>query len=66
MIYYKFWGGKTFIETPLPMVVVLFVLMGFISMLLGLIAELVVRTYHESQDKSTYIVRTMTNLDQRN
>ena len=63
MIYYKFWGGKSFIETPLPMLVVLFVLMGFISMLLGLIAELVVRTYHESQDKTTYIVRAVKNLD---
>ena len=63
MLYYKFWGGKSFIETPLPMLVVLFVLMGFISMLLGLIAELVVRTYHESQDKTTYIVRAVKNLD---
>ena len=63
MVYFKFWGGKTFIETPLPMVVVLFVLMGFISMLLGLIAELVVRTYHESQNKSTYIVRNTINID---
>lgn len=64
MIYYKFWGGKSFIETPLPMVVVLFVLMGFISMLLGLIAELVVRTYHESQDKTTYIIRATINFDE--
>mgnify|MGYP001815531248 FL=1 len=56
MIYYKFWGGKSFIETPLPTLAALLVLMGFMSMLLGLIAELVVRTYHESQDKPTYIV----------
>lgn len=63
MLYYKFWGGKSFIETPLPMLVVLFVLMGFISMLLGLIAELVVRTYHESQNKSTYIVQSTTDID---
>ena len=65
MVYFKFWGGKSFIETPLPMVVVLFVLMGFISMLLGLIAELVVRTYHESQNKSTYIVRNTINIDDK-
>ena len=63
MVYLKFWGGKSFIETPLPMVVVLFVLMGFISMLLGLIAELVVRIYHESQDKSTYIIRSTINFE---
>ena len=32
-------------------------------MLLGLIAELVVRTYHESQDKPTYIVGRTVNVD---
>ena len=63
MIYYKFWGGKSFIETPLPTLAALLVLMGFMSMLLGLIAELVVRTYHESQDKPTYIVGRTVNVD---
>ncbi len=63
MLYFKFWGGKSFIETPLPTLAALFILMGFMSMLLGLIAELVVRTYHESQDKPTYIVGRTVNLD---
>ena len=63
MIYFKFWGGKSFIATPLPLLAALFILMGFISMLMGLIAELSVRTYHESQDKRTYTVRTTMNLD---
>jgi glycosyltransferase involved in cell wall biosynthesis len=63
MLYYKFWGGKSFIETPLPTLAALLVLMGFMSMLLGLIAELVVRTYHESQDKPTYIVGRTVNID---
>jgi hypothetical protein len=62
MVYYKFWGGKSFIETPLPILAALLILMGFISMLLGLIAELVVRTYHESQDKSTYVVGRIVNF----
>ena len=63
MLYFKFWGGKSFIETPLPTLAALFILMGFMSMLLGLIAELVVRTYHESQDKPTYIVGRTVNFD---
>jgi len=63
MVYFKFWGGKSFIQTPLPMLAALFVLMGFMSMLLGLIAELAVRTYHESQNKSTYTVRRTVNVD---
>ena len=50
MIYFKFWGGKSFIATPLPLLAALFVLMGVISTLMGLIAELTVRTYHESHD----------------
>ncbi len=32
-------------------------MMGFQSILLGLIAELLGRTYHESQSKPTYTVR---------
>jgi len=54
MVYYKFWGGKTFVETPLPSLVVLLFLMGFVAILMGLLAELVMRTYYESQGKSIY------------
>jgi hypothetical protein len=32
-------------------------ILGFQSILMGLIAELLVRTYHESQAKPTYTVR---------
>lgn len=63
MIYFKFWGGKSFVATPLPVLTALFILMGFISMLMGLIAELSVRTYHESQDKPTYSVGNTMNFD---
>ncbi len=54
MIYYKFWGGKSFVETPLPSLVIMLFLMGFVSTLMGLLAELVMRTYYESQGKSIY------------
>lgn len=56
MIYYKYWGGKSFIATPLPSLVIMLFLMGFVSILMGLIAELVMRTYYESQGKKTYVV----------
>ena len=62
MIYFKYWGGKSFIATPLPVLAALFILMGFISMLIGLVAELSVRTYHESQNKSTYLVQQTINI----
>jgi hypothetical protein len=33
--------------------------MGFQTILMGLIAELLVRTYHESQQKPTYTMRKL-------
>lgn len=63
MIYYKFWGEKSFVETPLPLLVVLFFLMGFFSILTGLLAEILLRTYHESQNKPTYLIKNTHNID---
>jgi len=38
-------------------------ILGFQSILMGLIAELLVRTYHESQGKPTYTVKKVINLE---
>ncbi len=62
MIYYKFWGGKTFIETPLPQLAILFFLMGFMALLIGFIAELLMRTYYESQNKWAYSIKKKENF----
>jgi glycosyltransferase involved in cell wall biosynthesis len=59
MFYYKLTGQKSFVETPLPLVTVMFFLVGCLSVLLGLVAELTIRTYYESQGKRTYAVRTV-------
>jgi glycosyltransferase involved in cell wall biosynthesis len=48
--------------SPLFQTSVMFFILGFQSMLMGLIAELLVRTYHESQRKPTYTVRTKINI----
>lgn len=40
----------------------MFFILGFQSILLGLIAELLVRTYHESQRKPTYTIRSTVGL----
>jgi glycosyltransferase involved in cell wall biosynthesis len=63
MIYYKFWGNKSFVETPLPQLAVLFFLVGFISVLMGFLAELLVRTYYESQGKPVYMIKKLSNLE---
>ena len=55
-VYFKLTGQKDFVETPLPLLAVMFTLVGFLSMLMGLLAELMVRTYYESQNKRPYLV----------
>jgi glycosyltransferase involved in cell wall biosynthesis len=45
------------IRSPLLLMTVMLFILGFQSILLGLIAELLVRTYHESQAKPTYTIR---------
>ena len=62
MIYYKIAGLKDFIQTPLPQLITLLGLMGFMSILMGFIAEILMRTYHESQNKSIYLVKYKRNL----
>jgi glycosyltransferase involved in cell wall biosynthesis len=63
MMYYKFWGGRSFVETPLPTMAITFFNIGCISMLLGLLADLQMRTYYESQDKRVYTVGRSVNLE---
>ncbi|HUV15753.1 MAG TPA: glycosyltransferase family 2 protein [Pelolinea sp.] len=43
--------------SPLFPIAVMIAIMGFQSILMGLIAELLVRTYHESQNKPVYTIR---------
>jgi len=55
-LYYKLAGLKDFVETPLPLVTVMLTLVGALSLMMGLLAELVIRTYYESQDKRPYLI----------
>ena len=45
------------LNSPIFIISVMAAMIGFQSILMGLIAELLVRTYHESQQKPTYTVR---------
>lgn len=51
--------GVAVMGSPLFQIAVMFFILGFQSILNGLIAELLARTYHESQGKTTYTVRTI-------
>jgi dolichol-phosphate mannosyltransferase len=63
MLYLKFFGNLSMIQTPLPLLAAMSVMMGVMSISIGLVAEIVVRTYFESQGKSTYHARELINLD---
>ena len=51
--------GEHMIRSPLLLMSVMLFILGFQSILMGLIAELMVRTYYESQSKATYSIRRM-------
>lgn len=57
----RVWLQIPVLTSPLFQTSTMFVLLGFQSILMGLIAELLVRTYHESQEKPTYFVRRVIN-----
>lgn len=68
MFYYKYmfpwpfpisseqWPPKSFIETPLPVLTAMFLLAGVMSIFVGLLADMMMRTYYESQHKTTYLL----------
>ena len=45
------------VQTPLPVMAMVLLVLGIQFFLMGLLAEMLVRTYHESQAKSIYAVR---------
>jgi glycosyltransferase involved in cell wall biosynthesis len=56
-IYLKIFKGVSFILTPLPLLSVLLLMLGFISILMGFLAEILTRTYYESQRKTPYQIK---------
>lgn len=50
-------GNVPVLGSPLFQLAIMFLILGFQSILMGLMAELLARTYHESQSKLTYTVR---------
>lgn len=60
----KFGYDVSFILTPLPIIAVVMLAISVQFFLMGLLAELLVRTYHESQDKAIYAVREKIGFDE--
>jgi glycosyltransferase involved in cell wall biosynthesis len=61
----KFTGKATLIQTPLPIIAVVMFAVGIQFLLMGLLAEMLVRTYHESQAKRIYAVREKIGFEKR-
>jgi glycosyltransferase involved in cell wall biosynthesis len=62
-IYFKLFLDASFIQTPLPTLTALFVIVGIQFILIGLVADLVMRNYYESQDKPIYLIKEKINLE---
>jgi hypothetical protein len=62
-LYYRFFRGVHLNRMPAATLAMILFAMGFQFILMGLLAEMVVRTYHESQNKPTYSVRERINMD---
>ena len=56
--------GVSVLASPFFQMSTMIFILGFQSILMGLIAELLARTYHESQGKPTYTVREVLNISQ--
>jgi glycosyltransferase involved in cell wall biosynthesis len=65
MLYLKFFEDLSMIRTPLPLLTVLTFLIAIISLLMGLIAEMLARIYFESQNRAPYNVRTLIGFENR-
>lgn len=64
MVILKYFYNTTFIETPLPILVAMFFMVGVQFILMGLLAEILMRTYHEAQGKRIYTVRSVLNIQE--
>ena len=62
--YEKFVNGVFVYRNPALLIAVFLFSIGLNLILMGLLAELIVRTYHESQSKPTYTVRERRNFQE--
>jgi glycosyltransferase involved in cell wall biosynthesis len=59
----KLFFGVSLIQTPLPTLAIFLIAIGVLSVLMGLLAEMLNRTYHESQGKAVYRIARVVGRD---
>ena len=62
-LYRKVMDGEPFIQNPLLLLSVLTAVSGLMCILMGLLAEMVMRTFYESQGKQVYLIRETRNME---
>lgn len=65
MVFLKLIYGTSLIQTPLPVLSAMLFLLGVMTLLMGILAEIMVRTYFESQGRLPYHVRDTINIDEK-
>jgi glycosyltransferase involved in cell wall biosynthesis len=58
----KFIQGESFIQTPLPVFAALFFIVGVQLIVMGILAEMIMRTYYESSGKHPYTIHVKINF----
>lgn len=63
-VYFRFSAAhqKDIIQTPLPVIMAMFIIVGVMLILIGLLAEIIMRTYHESRGKEAYMIKEKINI----
>ena len=62
-LFRKFVEGESFIKNPLLLMCIMTAVTGVMCILMGLLAEMLVRTFFESQGKPVYLVRATRNIE---
>lgn len=61
-LYLKIFESKSFISTPMPLLTVVFAIIGIQFILMGLLAEILTRIYFESTNKKVYLIKEKINF----
>lgn len=65
MLELKFIHHAPFISTPIPLISVMTFMIAMMCILLGLLAEMITRTFYESQGKTIYGIRSTRNFHEQ-
>ncbi len=61
-VYFKVTHQKDLVQTPLPVITAMFFIIGLVMILMGVLAEMIMRTYFESQRRTPFSIRETMNL----